>query len=34
MDAAGTGDERSRLTDDGREAPFDAWYRSQYPRVV
>lgn len=27
-------DERSQLTDDGREARFDAWYRSQYPRVV
>jgi len=34
MDAAGTSDERTQLTDDGRGALFDAWYRSQYPRVV
>jgi RNA polymerase sigma-70 factor, ECF subfamily len=27
-------DKRSQLTDDGHETRFDAWYRSQYPRVV
>jgi DNA-directed RNA polymerase specialized sigma24 family protein len=34
MEAAGMGDERSQLTDDGRGALFDDWYRAQYPRVV